>query len=327
MNDFQGIGVAVIGCGHWGKNLVRNFNELGVLKAVWDPDPAIQQTMKSNYQIQVRNIEEIMSDNSITAVVIAVPAELHAELALKAFDADKHVFIEKPITLTIEEAQSVCDRAVEQNKTLMVGHLLQYHPAFLKLKEMVKNGDVGKIRYLYSRRLSFGKVRAQENVLWSLAPHDISMVLALLDEEPDNVACFDSNFLQKGISDFTSIHMSFPSGARAHIETSWLNPFKEQRLVVVGENAMLEFDDRVDWPQKLKIYKHQVTLDNGVPELKPAEAENITFEPGEPLRNECVHFLKFIKTGETPFTDGREAMAVLRVLKAADDSSNRWEGQ
>ncbi len=324
MNAQQNISVAVIGCGHWGKNLVRNFSEIGALKAISDPSINVQKRMSENYNVPALSVDEILANDAINAVVIAVPAQLHHEIALKALEANKHVFVEKPITLTIEHANELIDKANEKNKTLMVGHLLQYHPVFLKVKEMVRNGDLGKIRYIYSRRLSTGKIRVHENVLWSFAPHDISMVLALAGQEPEKTVGFASDFLTKNIGDFASVQMSFANGIKAHIETSWLNPFKEQRLVVVGEKAMVEFDDTAIWNEKLKLYNHKAQIVEGEPILEKAEPINIKVEQGEPLRNECEHFLHFCQTGETPFTDGKEALGVLKVLKAGDASGKGW---
>jgi len=324
MNEFQSISVAVIGCGHWGKNLVRNFFELGVLGAISDPDAGVRRRMREAYEVPVRQVDEILADSKINAVVIAVPAELHHGLAMKALEADKHVFVEKPIALTMPHARQLCDTAKTRSKTLMVGHLLQYHPAFLKLKAMVRGGELGKLRYLYSRRLSLGKLRVHENVLWSFAPHDISMILALTGREPDKVVGFAGNFLQPEISDFASVQMDFGDGVKAHIEVSWLNPYKEQRLVVVGEDAMVVFDDQADWPEKLRLYRHRAQIVDGKPVLEKARAEAVNVEPGEPLRNECRHFLKFCRSGETPYTDGREAMSVLRVLRDGDASGSGW---
>jgi len=326
MSDLHKISVAVIGCGYWGRNLVRNFHELGALTAISDPDPDVQARMQETYNVAARQVDDILADDKINAMVIAVPAEHHHALAMQSLAAGKHVFIEKPIALTLEDAQEICDTANKLNKTLMVGHLLQYHPAFLKLKDMVTSGEIGKIRYLYARRLNIGKLRVHENVLWSFAPHDISMILALAGHEPDKIAGFAGNFLQNSVSDFASVQMEFPEGIKAHIEVSWLNPFKEQRLVIVGDKSMVEFNDQADWPEKLKLYSHKAEIINGLPVLEPAEAKAIDIEPAEPLRNECEHFLKFIRTGEKPYTDGHEAMAVLRVLRAGDASYEGWKG-
>ncbi len=324
MNSIGKFSVAVIGCGHWGKNLVRNFSEIGVLSAISDPSKLVQKTMTETYGVPALSVDEIIANDSIDAVVIAVPAELHHEIALKALNANKHVFVEKPITLTMEHAQQLCDVAKSKGKTLMVGHLLQYHPAFLKLKQMVRAGDLGKLRYIYSRRLSTGKIRTNENVLWSFAPHDVSMVLALAGSEPEKTTGFAGNFLQKNISDFASINMEFLNNIKAHIEVSWLNPFKEQRLVVVGETGMMVFDDQAASENKLVLYRHKAEINDGVPLLEKADPISVEFDKAEPLRNECEHFIQFCQSGETPYTDGKEAMAVLKVLQSGDVSGKGW---
>jgi len=313
--------VAVIGCGYWGKNLVRDFHGLGALKAVADSDPATAQALADQYGVAVCEVDQILDDPAIKGIVIAAPAEYHADLAIKGFAAGKHVYVEKPISLSIEDAERMIAASKKADRILMVGHLLQYHPVFLKLKQLVADGELGKLRYIYSRRLSLGKLRTAENVLWSFAPHDISMILTLAGEEPDNVHGIASSYLQDQISDFASVHMSFPNGIRAHIETSWLNPFKEQRLVVVGDKAMVEFcDSEAEWKNKLKLYRHAAYIKDGVPIVEKAEPEFVEVEQDNPLLNECRHFLRFMANNETPFTDGKEALAVLKVLRAGDGS-------
>ena len=170
--------------------------------------------------------------------------------------------------------------------------------------------------------MNIGKLRTHENVLWSFAPHDISMILALVGQEPDKISGFSGNFLQESLSDFATVQMEFPEGVKAHIEVSWLNPFKEQRLVVVGDRCMAEFDDQAPWNEKLKLYEHRAEIVDGEPVLERADAKTVEVEQFEPLLNECKYFLDFIRSGETPFTDGLEAMAVLRVLRAGDTAHN-----
>ena len=320
------ISVAVIGCGYWGKNLVRNFGEIGALAAISDADPqAREQAMEAN-GVPHREVDDIMGDKAIDAVVIATPADTHHALALQALEAGKHVFIEKPIALTLEDAREIVDLACDRKRTLMVGHLLQYHPAFIKLKQMVKDDAIGELRYIYSRRLNIGKLRVHENVLWSFAPHDISMILSLVGHEPDHVVGFAGNFLTETVSDFATVQMEFPSRIKAHVEVSWLNPTKEQRLTVIGDKGMIVFDDRASWDEKLTIYRHRAEIVKGFPVLEPAAGEHVAVPEGEPLRSECEHFLRFIETGETPFTVGAEAIAVLRVLRAGDASREGWTG-
>ncbi len=313
------LSVAVIGCGYWGKNLVRDFHGLGALAAVSDSDPDMADSMARQYDVPALEIDDILADDKINGVVIAAPAEYHADLALRSFEAGKHVYVEKPISLSVEDAGKMIAASDKAGRILMVGHLLQYHPVFLKLKQMVRSGELGNIRYIYSRRLSLGKLRTAENVLWSFAPHDISMILTLVGEEPDHVNGIAGSYLQDKISDFASVHMSFPSGVKAHIETSWLNPFKEQRLVVIGDEAMVEFcDSDPVWENKLKLYRHEAYIKDGVPTVSKAEPELVKVEQDNPLVNECRHFLKFMADNETPYTDGHEALAVLRVLRAGD---------
>ncbi len=312
--------VAVIGCGYWGKNLVRTFAELRSLAAVVDPDTEQAASLASQYSVASRSMGDVLSDPEIDAVVIAAPAKDHASVALDALRAGKHVFVEKPLALDVAEAQQVVAAAEERGLTLMVGHLLQYHPAFLALRRMVADGALGELRYLYSNRLNLGRIRREENILWSFAPHDLSMLLALVGESPDQVSAVGSTFLSDNVPDVTTTHMSFPSGPRAHVFVSWLHPFKEQRLVVVGADAMAVFDDTAPWDSKLVVFEHGVTWDGLTPVPVRADPTPIPLEQSEPLRLECEHFLHCVTTGETPRTDGHEGVRVLEVLDAAERS-------
>jgi UDP-2-acetamido-3-amino-2,3-dideoxy-glucuronate N-acetyltransferase len=313
------LSVAVIGCGYWGKNLVRDFHGLRALAAISDSDAETAEKIATHFDVPAREVDEILADETINGIVIAAPAECHAPLALKSFAAGKHVFVEKPIALSIEDAERMIEAAEKAGRILMVGHLLQYHPVFMKLKELVADGALGKLRYIYSRRLSLGKLRIAENVLWSFAPHDISMILTLAGEEPCKVQGNAASYLQHQISDFATVHLSFPNGVRAHVETSWLNPFKEQRLVVIGEKGMAEFcDSDPECRNKLKLYRHEARIRDGIPLVKKTEPELIEVEPVNPLVNECQHFMYFMANNKTPFTDGHEALAVLKVLRAGD---------
>lgn len=310
--------VAVIGCGHWGKNHVRNFHALGALAAVADANPTLAQSMSETYDVPVRDYAAILADPGIDGVVIAAPAEAHAALAIQALEAGKHVFVEKPLALTVTEAEGVLAAAETAGRILMVGHLLQYHPAFIKLTEMVRAGDLGKLQYLYSNRLNLGKIRREENALWSFAPHDISMILALVGDEPTDVRAEGGSYLHDVIADVTTTHLTFPGGVQAHVFVSWLHPFKEQKLVVVGDKAMAVFNDGEPWERKLLLYPHRIDWRDGVPTPEKAEAKPVTLDEGEPLAMECRHFLECIATGETPRTDGAEGMRVLSILERAE---------
>ena len=313
--------ISVIGCGHWGKNLVRNFYELGVLYSVCDNDPDIGNTIAQKYNVSVTSWDDILKKNEIKGVVIASPAPFHFEMARAALTAGKDVYVEKPITLKNEEAQSLCDLAKEKNKILMVGHLLQYHPAFIEAKKMVEQGDLGKIHYIYSNRLSFGKVRREENVLWSFAPHDVSMILALAGGKlPAYVEATGSAQTHDKIEDFVIVNMKFDDGLAAHINVSWMHPFKEQKLVVIGDEGMLVFDDQKEWSEKLILYPHKIEKNSEIPDLLKAEGRGVDLKEGEPLRLECQHFLDCIETRSIPSSDGEEGVRVLNVLNRAEQS-------
>jgi predicted dehydrogenase/acetyltransferase-like isoleucine patch superfamily enzyme len=311
--------VAVIGCGYWGKNLVRVFSELGVLRAVCDEHDATAAAMSASYGVPRMSPEELF-ESDIAAVAIAAPAAQHYELASRALKSGKHAFVEKPLALEVREAEELCELSVRQGRTLMVGHLLQYHPAFLRLRELVDMGELGRVQYVYSHRLNLGRIRREEDILWSFAPHDISMILALLRAEPMEVYAVGGKYLHDSIADVTTTHLSFASGQRAHVFVSWLHPFKEQKLVVVGDRGMAVFDDGEGWDRKVQLYRHRIDWRDGIPDPVKAAMEPVPVEPAEPLRLECVHFLQCIELGIPSRTDGREGVRVLRVLAAAGSS-------
>lgn len=308
--------VAVFGCGHWGKNLARNFAQLGALQAVVDPNLETAATYAQMHGVEAMTTETALASD-VDGVVIAAPAELHANLALQAIAAGKHVYVEKPIALSVADGEQMNDAAKAADRILMVGHLLQYHPVFVALREMVRGGDLGKLRYAYSHRLSTGKFRVEEDAFWSLAPHDVSMLLALFDEAPSHVRQSGLDFVTDGIADETRLDMVFPSGGRAHVFASWLHPFKEQRLVVVGEEAMAVFDDVKPWDEKLAVYRHVIDTSGRVPVPHKADVDYVAVPQGEPLKSECKHFLDCMANGTAPFTDGEEALRVLRVMASA----------
>lgn len=311
-------GVAQVGCGYWGKNLARNFFELGALRAIVDPDPATARREAGRLGVSTLTLEAALADPLISGLAIAAPAEQHAELALRAFAAGKHVFVEKPIALSIADAEAMHDAAEKAGRCLMIGHLLRYHPAFEALLDLVHNGELGRLRYAYSNRLSLGKFRTEENALWSFAPHDVSMLLALFGSDPVSVMGGGGAFVTAGVEDEYRLDMTFSGGGRAHVFVSWLHPFKEHRLVVVGDQAMAVFEDSQSGADKLRLYRHKVELGGRAPEPTKAEAERIPFAATEPLKNECEHFLACCAGQIRPRTDAAEAIAVLKVLKAAD---------
>lgn len=313
--------IAHVGCGYWGKNLARNFAELDALDAIVDDHRETAERVALATGAQILTLDEVLADPTIDGVSIATPAETHAALALGALESGKHVYVEKPVALSLEDAKKLIDVAARNDRRLMVGHLLQYHPIFRRMREMVRSGAIGELTYVYSNRMSLGKFRIEENVLWSFAPHDVSMILSLVDAECVGVTAQGAAIVSPGIEDWALLQLNFANGLKAHIQASWLHPFKEQRLVAIGNQGMLVFEDSVpEWDGKLRLYRHRIDCNGPVPVPHPAAAVTITVEKTEPLRNECQHFLDCIANGTTPLTDGVEGLAVLNVLRRASDA-------
>jgi len=313
--------IAVIGCGHWGQNLVRNFAELDALHSVCDIDPSKLEHVKSLYRGITTEISfpEVLRNDEVTGVVISTPATLHYPLAKEALLAGKDVLVEKPLALRVEEGRELVELAEGKKRVLMVGHLLEYHPGVTKLKELVDKGELGKINYIYSNRLNLGKFRTEENILWSFAPHDISVILLLLGEMPQEVSAYGGYYLNQDIADVTITTMTFASGVRAHIFVSWLHPYKEQKLVIVGDKKMLLFDD-VAPQDKLLLYSHKIEWIDRVPVPRQEDSQPVEFTMAEPLRLECQHFLECIRTRQQPKSDGHSGLRVLQILDACQRS-------
>ena len=317
--------IAVVGCGHWGKNLVRNFSELGALCSISDPNSEIADQHASQYNVKKSSFTEIINDPNIKGVVLAVPAHLHASMAIEAMNKNKHVFVEKPLGMNEVEAEAMIASAKRNKTRLMVGHLLQYHPIFKTIREYVGAGKIGEINYIYSNRLSFGKVRTEEDVIWSFAPHDISMILSLTGQEPEYVSTNATSILQKNIADTGTIHLQFKSGLKCHILVSWLHPYKEHKLVVVGQSAMLVFDDTKPWHEKLALYPFKVVSSKNLINLQNSNVQYVKVTEKEPLKNECQHFIDVVEKDMQPLTDGAEGLRVLKVLSAASLSQIKNE--
>ncbi len=313
--------VALIGLGYWGKNILRVLSELDALAVACDTDPSIIEQRKQDLpKIKYSNdIQQIFQDPNISAVAIATPAVTHFDLVQKALVSGKDVFVEKPLALHCKEGEKLVKLAKAENRILMVGHILQYHPAVLKLKELVKTGELGKVQYIYSNRLNIGKLRVEENILWSFAPHDISTILMLIDEEPIKVHSFGASYLNEDIFDTTLTTLTFKNKIRAHIFVSWLHPFKEQKLVVVGSQAMAVFDDMTN--EKLFLYPHKIKWEDGkIPVAHKAERSALSIASGEPLKAELEHFLECVEKRKKPLTDGEEGLRVLNILEKAEIS-------
>ncbi len=314
--------IALVGCGYWGKNLCRNFHALGALSVVVDATENGQITARSiapDAQI-TDSLEDLLCDDQIQGVALATPAETHAELTIQAMQAGKDVFVEKPMALTLKDAEKMKDVAEKTGRILMIGHLLEYHPAVLKLHTMIESGELGKINYIYSNRLNFGKVRTEENALWSFAPHDVAVILRLMEQAPVQVSACGGSFLTNGIADTTMSNLRFDDESRAHIFVSWLHPFKEQRLVVVGDKKMAIFNDVAPHGEKLQLYPQNVEFDGAMPLLKKEDVQFVEHSNTEPLLKECSYFLDCIQSRKKPLTDAQSGIDVLKVLHACQQS-------
>lgn len=310
--------VGIIGLGHWGANLVRNMSALGALAMMNDSAAAARTRFAASYPAAevAENAEALLTNPGIEAVMIATPAATHGALVKRSLAAGKHVFVEKPLCLDVAEAAALKAEAERRGRVLMVGHLLHYHPAFIALRGAVHAGALGPLRYIYSHRLSLGRIRREENALWSFAPHDISMILALVGAMPARVSAEGAHFLSEGVADTTLSHLNFPRGVQAHVFVSWLHPFKDQRIVVVGEKAMAVFNDVAPGPEKLLLYRHSAGWSGDIPVVTKAEAEPIPYGGEEPLRRECEAFLAAMRGGPPPPSDAAEGIRVLTVLDA-----------
>lgn len=319
--------LALVGAGYWGKNLARNFHGLGALHTLCDRSAAVLASYGPEYA-EVKKSEsydEVLASTEIRKIAIAAPAVLHHRLAKAALLAGKDVYVEKPLCLDIADAEELQALAAQQGRILMVGHLLQYHPCVQELQRMVADGELGSVQYITSNRLNLGKIRQEENALWSFAPHDISVILSLVGNRlPEAVRATGEVYLTPGVCDTTLVTFRFAGKVRAHVSVSWLNPFKEQKLTVVGSKAMAVFDDTKPWAEKLVVYRDYLTrTSSGAPVPAKAEAVPVVVPQSEPLRNECAHFIEAAETRSQARTDGHEGIRVLRVLKAAQESLER----
>lgn len=312
--------VAVVGCGYWGKNLVRNFHELDALTIVCDCRPRVLEEVANKYPVRTTvEVDTLLADNEVDAVVLATPAATHYELVKRSLMAGKDVYVEKPLCLRVSEAEELVALADKLHSVLMVGHILQYHPAILELKKLIATGELGNLKYIFSSRLNLGKLRPEEDILFSFAPHDISAILYLLGESPARISTHGGTYIDSHIVDTTMTTCDFKSGVQAHIFVSWLHPFKEQKLTIVGGKKMAVFDD-MEPEKKLTLYPHRIDWIDRTPVARKDAAEIVELPVEEPLRNECQHFLHCVSTRQTPRTDGQNGLRVLRVLDACERS-------
>ncbi len=310
-----------MGCGYWGTNLIRNFAELGALHQLCDIDSERLAVQAGRHQVSFTNsYQSLLQEEAVQAVVIATPAADHYRHARAALLANKDVFVEKPLALTCQEGGELVEMARDRSRILMVGHVLEYHPAVTRLLQLLAEGELGILRYIYSHRLSLGKIRSEENILWSFAPHDISVILRMMGKLPLQVSACGGSYVQPNIADVTVTHLLFDKGVRAHIHVSWLHAFKEQRLVVIGSQKMASFDDV---GKRLILYDQRVEIRAGGPVPIRGDGQEVPFSQEEPLRLECVAFLEAVQSRRPPRTDGASGERVLTVLQAAQQSLSR----
>ena len=311
--------IAVFGCGSWGKNIVRTVHKLGYLAAVVEPSEAGRETAAAlTTEIPVfDNPEAVLEDATISGVMISTPAETHYALAKNAILAGKDVFVEKPMTIDLGEAQSLVELAETEGRLLMVGHLLEYHPAICKIEDMVQSGELGNVQYIVSNRLNLGKLRTEENVLWSFAPHDLSVIVRLMQSTPTEIVATGGTFLTPGIADTTVTQLGFENGSRAHVFVSWLHPFKEQKLVVVGDKKMVTF---CDMTKELTLHDQRVDWQDSMPVPVKGDGVTVAFSDEMPLDIECQHFADCISHQRQPRTDGRNGLRILSILHDAQRS-------
>jgi len=313
--------VGVVGLGYWGPNLARNFHGLPGCELTWICDDSAERLEQVGARLpgarRTTSLDELLAAEDVDAVAIATPVPTHAELARRVLAAGKHCFVEKPLAQSVEDAQAVVDAAAEAGRTLMVGHLLEYHPGLERLRELVEGGELGDVRYIYGNRLNLGKLRSEENALWSLGAHDVSVVLRLAGEEPEECHAFGESYMHPGVEDVVFCFMRFPSGLVAHLHLSWLDPHKERRFTVVGARRMATFDDMA-LEQKLTVY------DKGFDQSFEGYGEYIArsgdvWSPQtsneEPLRIECTHFVECLREGRPVRSDGAAGVRVVRVLE------------
>ena len=326
MSAAAAVRVGVVGLGYWGPNLARNFDRLPAARLAWICDGSDEARTRVGAAFPgaraCAELDEMLADPELDAVAVATPVATHAAMAERVLAAGKHCFVEKPLAQSVSEAERVVDAAGRAGRVLMVGHLLEYHPGLEKLKEYASSGELGDIHYIYGNRLNLGKLRAEENALWSLGAHDVSVLLRLAGEEPHHCQAVGESYMRPGVEDVVFCYLRFPSGLAAHLHLSWLDPHKERRFTVVGSKKMATLDD-MEIERKLTIY------DKGFDEDFSSYGEYIarsgdTYSPrvpnDEPLRIECAHFVECVVEGRTPRSDGQSGLRVVRVLERLQSS-------
>jgi predicted dehydrogenase len=306
--------IAVVGCGYWGTNHARTLADLGALAAVADRHDDRAGALAQRHGVRAVPVDAILTDDGVDGLVLALPPQYHADMAVAALEAGKHVLVEKPIALSVADARRVVDAAAQRPELVaMTGHVLRFHPAFEALEKLVTEGELGTVRYIHSHRVGLGKFHAENDALWDIAPHDLSLILALTGENPVNVRGMGSAMLNR-LSDFAHLHLQFPGGVRSHVFTSRLNPYRERRLTVIGSQAMAVFDDVAPWNEKLAVYHHKLWEDENGWQSEMVDPDYVALPDGMPLTRECEHFIACIRDGATPRTPVADGLAVIEIL-------------
>tara|TARA_B100002051_G_scaffold242463_1_gene247687 strand:- start:1218 stop:2174 length:957 start_codon:yes stop_codon:yes gene_type:complete len=311
--------ICVVGAGYWGKNHIRTLNELGVLRGIVESNLKLRESLAIQYSNVpcYENISLALKED-YDGFTISTPAESHYEIGKQIISAGKHVLIEKPMTLSVKDSEDLLLLSNKFDICLMVGHVLLFHPAIIKIKEIIENGRIGDLQYLYSNRLNLGKVRTEENVFWSLAPHDIAIFQYLTNSFPKLIQSKGSTFLQQGIPDSTMMNIEYENGIEGHIFVSWLHPFKEHRLVVIGSKAMISFEDSMD-SKPLKLYSKKFDLISGVPEKVDGPVERISYENKMPLTEQLKYFLNHLDGKKPKIANGESGLEVIKILVKASE--------
>lgn len=310
--------IAVIGSGYWGKNIVRNYHELGSLYAICEIDSEKRDQLSQQYPDTklYASFNELLADKNVEGIAIATPAHTHYELAKQSLESGFPTYVEKPVTLNLKDAEDLRLLAEKKSLPFMVGHILEYHPAIVKMKELVEEGSLGKVKHIRCTRVNLGKIRDKENIWWSFAPHDLSIIFSLINEEPEKIQAASFKPLNEGIEDTVYADLGFESGKSAHIHVSWLEPIKLHQTVVICEKAMIVFNDTLK-EDKLMVYRYE--YDNHTPNLTKESEESVKYEEGQPLQIECQHFIDCIKNNATPRTDGKSASRIIKVIEYVDN--------
>lgn len=307
--------IAVVGCGYWGKNHARTLASLNALSAVCDLNEKNVKVASKTHDVPAITFDTLLTDKSIEGAVLALPPHLHEKHAVALLNAGKHVLVEKPIGLNTAEAERVVDAAKKSGTIAMTGHILRYHSAFEKMYSIFQSGDLGELKYIHSHRVGLGKFHPKNDALWDIAPHDLSLILAITGTSPTKIHGEGAATLNE-LSDFAHLHLTFPNNVKAHVFVSRLNPYRERRLTIVGSRAMMSFDDALPWNQKLALYKHNIWQDDTGWQSEMVDPEYITVDENMPLTKELEDFLHCIETGDTPRTPIEDGLEIVKILEA-----------